>query len=96
MKMVRDVITEFTSDSLASYGIIDRVAVIFLSTLHTKGIRSCTEGLVIPNGRPKYVKGMEPIVHPKMSANCSLRATSQLIGIIVDLWKFILSPMDEA
>ena len=52
-KMMSEVMTVFSSESLAPYDIIDRVEVNLLSTEHTIGIRSWTEGLPVPKGRPR-------------------------------------------
>ena len=57
-KIVSEVITVFSRESLEPYDIIDSVDVSLLSILHTIGIRSWTEGLDVPRGRPRYVKGI--------------------------------------
>ena len=65
-KIVSEVITVLRRDNLEPYDIIDRVDVSLLSILQTIGIRSCTEGLEVPRGKPRYVKGIFPILHPKI------------------------------
>ena len=54
------------------------------STDATSGIRSATIGLAVPMGMPKYVKGMMPMVHPKMCARSVVEAESRMIGIKVE------------
>jgi hypothetical protein len=44
------------------------VAETLLSILSTKGIRSCTVGLVVPMSNPRYVKGKEVIEQPRKVA----------------------------
>ena len=66
--MVSEVIIVLRSDNFAPYDINVRVLVILLSIVQTRGIRSWTVGLVIPRGNPKYVKGIEPTLQPKMEA----------------------------
>jgi hypothetical protein len=39
-----------------------------LSSLETNGIRSATLGLVVPNGRPRYVNARLSTLHPKSLA----------------------------
>jgi hypothetical protein len=42
--------------NLPVYESIEEIPDNLLSNLETKGIRSSTDGLVVPKGRPKYVK----------------------------------------
>ena len=84
-KIMSEVMTVFRRESLDPYDIRDNVEVSLLSILQTMGIRSWTEGFEVPSGNPRYVNGILPIVHPKIAARSVLRASSQLIGIKVDL-----------
>jgi hypothetical protein len=68
------------------YDISDEIPESFLSILDTIGIRSDTEGLVVPNGKPKYAKGRLSTLHPKIFANSVVFALSILIGTRVVLW----------
>lgn len=45
-------------------------------------------GLVKTKGKQRYVKGRLPMEHPNVSAS----TTCFLIGTVIDLQKFILSP----
>ena len=63
----------------------DMDVVILLSALHTKGVMSRTEGLVVPRGKPRYVNGMLACVHPKRAAISLHVSTGVLIGTRVDL-----------
>jgi hypothetical protein len=65
----RELITEFNRVSLPVYVIRDEMPDSLLSNLETNGIRSLTDGLVVPRGRPKYVKGKLSTLHPKDWAN---------------------------
>ena len=84
-KIMSEVMIVFRRESLDPYDIRDNVEVSLLSILQTMGIRSWTEGFEVPSGNPRYVNGILPIVHPKIAARSVLRASSQLIGIKVDL-----------
>jgi hypothetical protein len=46
----------------------DEILDSFLSSLETNGIKSATEGLVVPRGSPRYVKGRLSTLHPNMFA----------------------------
>ena len=81
--MIRDVINEFTRESFPAYDIKDIAAMIFLSALQINGVRSCTEGQVVPKGSPRYVNGMEPTEQPKRSARSLHLSGGVLIGIMV-------------
>ena len=84
-KIVNEEITVFSSESLEPYDIIDSVEVSLLSMLQTIGIRSWIEGLDVPRGSPRYMKGIFPIVQPTICAISLLKSSSQFIGIKVDL-----------
>jgi hypothetical protein len=47
-----------------------------------------------PKGNPKYVKGRDPMEHPKVWAKEFILSVSILIGIIRDLAKFTLRPVE--
>jgi hypothetical protein len=49
----RELITEFSKVSLPVYVIRDEMPESLLSNLETKGIKSLTDGLVVPRGSPK-------------------------------------------
>jgi hypothetical protein len=51
-----------------------------------RGAKSLTNGLVIPKGKPRYVKGKKPTIHPKEAANESVFWALMLIGTRQDLW----------
>lgn len=57
----KDVIAESTRVSLPVIESQVAVAVILLSTLLIVVVWSSTLGLVVPIGRPRYVKGIEPL-----------------------------------
>jgi hypothetical protein len=65
----RELITEFNRVSLPVYVIREEMPDSLLSNLETNGIRSLTDGLVVPRGSPKYVKGKLSTLHPKDCAN---------------------------
>jgi hypothetical protein len=44
-------------------------------------------GLVVPSGRPRYVKGMLPTLHPKVLARWMALASFMLIGTRKDFSK---------
>jgi hypothetical protein len=52
-----ELITELSNVSLPVYDMSDEMLDSFLSSLDTNGIKSATEGLVVPRGNPRYVKG---------------------------------------
>ena len=56
-----------------------------LSIEQTSGMKSWIVGRDVPKGRPRYVKGMEPIEHPKIEAISAANRGSKLMGINVDL-----------
>lgn len=80
-----DVISEFIRDSLPVYDIRDMAEVMFLFALHTRGVISCTDGLVVPRGSPKYVKGMVATLQPKRAARLLHLSGGVLIGTSVNL-----------
>ena len=45
--------------------------VSLLSHLETSGQKSATESFVAHSGKPKYVKGKDPLVQPREAANRS-------------------------
>jgi hypothetical protein len=51
-----------------------------------RGAKSLTKGLVSPKGKPRYVKGKEPTIHPKEAASESVFWALILIGTRQDLW----------
>jgi hypothetical protein len=53
---------ELISETFPLYDISMKVAETLLLILSTRGIRSCTVGLVVPRGSPKYVKGIEAML----------------------------------
>jgi hypothetical protein len=57
--------------NLPIYDSIDEIPDSVLSNLDTGGIRSSTEGLVVPKGRPKYVTGRLSTLQPKYVARFS-------------------------
>jgi hypothetical protein len=62
------------------YDIRDEIPDSFLSILDTISIRSDTDGLVVPRGKPKYAKGRLSTLHPKIFANSVAFALSILLG----------------
>ena len=84
-KIMREVMTELNRVSLPPYNIMLRVADRRLSTRQTRGMSSCMVSLVVPMGRPRYVKGIFPTTQPKMFAKVLQSSSSQFIGINVDL-----------
>jgi hypothetical protein len=78
---------ESTSWSLAPW---DKCEILdnLLSNLNIRGIRSCIWGLAVRRGKPKYVKGIEAVWHPKAEAKLAITSSLTLIGTILDLWKF--------
>ena len=67
-KMIREVMTELSSESFPPYEIMLSVAESLRSTRQTRGNKSSTDGLVVPIGKPRYVKGIFPTTHPKIVA----------------------------
>ena len=61
-----EVAAELTKVSLAPGDINARVVDIFLSTPCTNDMRSSNIILVVPIGRQRYVKGIDPMEQPKM------------------------------
>lgn len=51
--------------------------------------------LVRPSGRPRYVKGNDPLEQPKVLASRSSLSSVMFIGSIMDFFKFTLSPLDS-
>ena len=79
-----------------AYNMSESLEERFHSTLLTRGIKSRSVGREVPRGRPRYVKGMDPIEHPKIEAISAANLGSKLMGIKVDLWKLIFRPIDWA
>jgi hypothetical protein len=78
-------ITEFSKVSRLVYDMSDEMPDSFLSSLDTRGIKSTTEGLVVPNGRPRYVNGRLSTLQPKMLASKFSWVMSTLMGTRVVL-----------
>jgi hypothetical protein len=66
--MGKELITVLRRVNLLVYVIRDEIPGNLLSSLETKGIRSATDGLVVPKGKPKYVKGRISTLHPNTVA----------------------------
>jgi hypothetical protein len=49
----------------------------------------------MPMGSPKYVKGNDPVAHPKVLARCTSFSLLMLMGTIIDLEKLILRPVES-
>jgi hypothetical protein len=80
-----ELITELSKVSLLVYDMRDEMPDSFLSSLDTSGIKSATEGLVVPKGKPRYVNGRLSTLHPKMFAREFAWAESTLMGTRVVL-----------
>ena len=91
-----EVMVEFTRVSLAPAESKDKAVDNFLSIPHTNGMISSSVGFVVPMGRPRYVNGSDPTVQPKIWARTEACCRSRLIGINIDLWKFIFRPTYSA
>jgi hypothetical protein len=81
----KEFITKFSSVNLPVYDISDEIPDNFLSSLDTMGIKSATDGLVVPNERPRYVNGRLSVLRPKMVAKEFAWDMSMLIGTRVVL-----------
>jgi hypothetical protein len=68
----------------------------FLSTLSIRGANSSILGFVVPRGKPRYVKGKDPIWQPRVLAKTFIFSLETLIGTIIDLLKFTHRPVEEA
>jgi hypothetical protein len=66
--MSKELITELRRVNLLVYIIRDEIPDNLLSSLETKGIRSATDGPVVPKGKPRYVKGRISTLHPNTLA----------------------------
>jgi len=77
--------TAFTNSNLPAS--LKKTAVLtnLLSQQVTKGQKSATVGLLILRGRPKYVKGSDPLVQPKVFARMSNLSGEIFMGTIMDL-----------
>ena len=91
-----EVMVEFTNVSLALPESKDKAVDNFLSIPHTNGMSSSSVGFVVPMGSPRYVNGSDPTVQPKFWAMIEACCKSRLMGINVDLWKFIFRPTESA
>jgi hypothetical protein len=69
---------EFTISSLPLCDNQVEQANNLLSTLSIIGARSSIFGLVVPMGKPRYVKGIDPISHPKVFPISSAEVKSKL------------------
>jgi hypothetical protein len=85
VKVAMEARRELINETFPLYDISMNVAETLLSILSTKGIKSWTEGLVVPRGNPRYVNGMEAIFQPRDSAMSEATAVVILIGIREDL-----------
>ena len=94
--MSRDVTVVLSNVSFPAYDMSESVEERFHSTVLTRGIKSRSVGREVPRGRPRYVKGIDPIEHPKIEAISAANLGSRLMGTNVDLWKLIFRPIDWA
>ena len=94
--MSSEVTVVLTKVSFPAYDMSESVEDKFLSMELTSGIKSWIVGREVPKGSPRYVKGIEPIEHPKIEAMLVAISKSKLMGMSVDLWKLIFSPMEDA
>jgi hypothetical protein len=72
---------EFISCNLAPCERKLELEVNFLSNLHTRGERPDIVGLVVPNGKPKYVNGIDPTRQPNSSAKFDITSSGTLTWI---------------
>ena len=63
----------------------DETVTNLLSHLDTRGQKSATVGFVTLRGKPRYVKGNEPVEQPKVLAKRLSLCSHILIGTIMDL-----------
>lgn len=77
-------ITEFTKVSLDPRSSNEAAEESLRSTDATSGMRSVTDGLVVPMGKPRYVNGKVPIAQPKTSANREVLSPAVLTVMRVD------------
>lgn len=71
--------------SLPTYVIIEEMPDSLTSNLDTMGMRSSTEGLMVPIGSPRYVKGMDSFLQTKTVASSLAFSSLRLIGTNADL-----------
>jgi hypothetical protein len=71
--------------SLPPYASREELAVSLLSIRSTIGNKSCIDGLVVPNGNPKYVKGITPTLQPKSLAKTATSSSDKFKGNMQDL-----------
>jgi hypothetical protein len=64
----RELMTEFSRVNLPVYDIREKMPDNFLSSLDTSGIRSATDGLVVPRGSSKEANGRVSTLHSKVFA----------------------------
>ena len=64
--------------------------------METRGQKLATVGFLRLKGKPRYVKGREPIEQPKVFADELIFCSLTLIGTIIDLAEFTFRPVDSA
>lgn len=84
VKIASEVTIELINAIFPAYDTSSIVAVILRSALHTRGVRSCIDGLVVPRGNPRYVNDMESVEQSKIDARSWQRSDGVLISTIVD------------
>ena len=84
VNIAKDVTIELMNASFPAYDISSMVAMIFHLALHTRGARSCMDGLVVPRGNSRYVNDMEAVEQPKIASRLWQSSGDVLIGTIVD------------
>jgi hypothetical protein len=75
----------FSGVNLLVYVMMDEILESLLSNLETRGIKSSTEGLVVPRGSPRYVNGKLSREHPNIAASAYAASRLILIGTKVVL-----------
>jgi hypothetical protein len=78
------VITELIISKRLEYDRKLEQALRHLSTLSINGVRFCIRGLVVPMGKPRYVKVMVVIWQPKAPARSCMTPFETLIETIDD------------
>jgi hypothetical protein len=77
--------TEFSNVNFPVYDIIDEIPDNLSSNLRTNGMRLETDGLVVPSGNPRYVKGNVSTLQPKPFVRLVAVPRSILMGTRDDL-----------
>jgi len=77
--------TTFVICNLPAWLKRDETITNLLSYLDTRGQKSATVGFVRLRGKPRYVKGNEPVEKPKVLAKRLSLCSLILIGTIMDL-----------